>query len=218
VHRHCAKTDTKLSTEGHPCRGVEWNVERRRDLAIPFDEFPKWASQVEALRKTSPLRAAFNMLTVLTGCRPGELAAARWDYLDVEKRALIFPTSKTKTPITVPLSVEICRELRRARDAGRLLCKGATPWVFPAPRAASGHVERWSEPTLDYDGNSGRHTYRTVCAALGIDELTARLLLGHALSGISQGYITRSVLAGTSLRDAQRRVSRKVASLCAGRA
>jgi len=61
------------------------------------------------------------------------------------------------------------------------------------------------------------HTYRTVAASMGIDELTIRLLQGHALSGVSQGYITRHLLVGTSLRAAQRRISRRIVDLMAGR-
>jgi integrase len=179
IHRHAAKADTKLSAEGHCCRAVEWNPEKRADIAIPFAQMPKWWKQVLALREANPLRAAFHVLCVFTGMRPGELRAVRWSYLDLKKRVLRLPTSKTGVEITVPLTLPMVSELRRARDAGSKLYPGSE-FVFPAD-SASGHMERHTEPktVLSHCGNSGRHTHRTVAAAIGIDELTSRLLLGH---------------------------------------
>lgn len=215
VHRHAAKADVKLSAEGHCCRAVEWNPEKRADIAIPFDQMPRWWKQLQALRATSPIRAAFHALTVLTGMRPGELRRAKWEHLDVKHRALVLPKTKTGVSITVPLTVPIVRELRAARDAGRVLYPNSE-FIFPAD-STSGHMERHTEPksALSHCGNSGRHSFKTICAAIGIDELTSRLLLGHALAGVSQGYITKSVLAGTSLRVAQRKISAKVGELWA---
>jgi hypothetical protein len=49
---------------------------------------------------------------------------------------------------------------------------------------------------------------------LGINELQARLLLGHSLIGISQSYITRAIVqGGPGLRAAQRAISRRIISL-----
>ena len=217
IYRHAASSDTKLSVENHCCLGVAWNPEKRRDLAIPFEQMPAWWRQVNALRAKSPIRAGFHALTVLTGQRPGELRRARWEHLDVKRRVLILPKTKTNITITIPLSVSIVRELRALRDAGRQLYPGS-PFIFAADSAA-GHITHHLEKktVLSHCGNSGRHSYKTICAAIGIDELTSRLLLGHALSGVSQGYVTRVALEGSSLPVAQRRVSRRVVELWGGR-
>lgn len=93
----------------------------------------------------------------------------------------------------------IARELRRARDAGRVLHEGSS-FVFPA-RGPKGHMVRFDSDGLDYYGNSGRHTFRTVAEDIrnpSIDPGSIRLLMGHSLHGVSEGYITRELLAGSS--------------------
>jgi integrase len=59
-----------------------------------------------------------------------------------------------------------------------------------------------------------RHTWRTVAADCGVDELLAHFMLGHVPQNISQAYITRLVLsAGPALRQAQRKVSKRILHL-----
>ena len=63
-------------------------------------------------------------------------------------------------------------------------------------------------------GHALRHTYRTVAADLGVDEILVRLLMGHSLQGVSQGYIAKAALSGgISMREAQRKISRRIIGL-----
>jgi integrase len=195
-----------------PTSGVAWNKDRRADKAIPFADFPKWKKQVDAI--SNPIRRAHHMLCVLTGCRPGELARLRWDGIDCMKRTLTIAKSKTGKNIVLPMSAAIAAELKRARDAGRI-SDGRSPWVFPT-ESASGHLQHWYDPGVKWAGNCGRHSYRTICADLGIDPLSTRLLMGHSTRDVSEGYITTALLTGSSLRAAQRRVSRRSVHLMAG--
>jgi hypothetical protein len=56
--------------------------------------------------------------------------------------------------------------------------------------------------------------WRTVAADCGVDELLAHFMLGHVPQNISQAFITRLVLAaGPALRQAQRKVSRRIIEL-----
>src|SRR5471032_2324214 len=82
------------------------------------------------------------------------------------------------------------------------------PLVFPGC-AQVGYRDK-----LPARGNMLGHTFRTVAADLGIDELLSHFLLGHAPEGVSQKYIARMILAaGPALRDAQRRMSRRMVAL-----
>ena len=63
-------------------------------------------------------------------------------------------------------------------------------------------------------GHALRHTWRTVAADCGVDELLAHFMLGHVPQNISQAYIMRLVLsAGPALRQAQRKVSKRILHL-----
>ena len=67
---------------------------------------------------------------------------------------------------------------------------------------------------LPVRGHGLHHTWRTVAADVGIDELHAHVMLGHAPKNISESYITRLVLAaGPALRQAQRKVSQRIVAL-----
>ena len=205
AHNRAARADRTL-TGTSPVVAVDWSPQgkKRRDLAIPFHAMPEWRAQIEKLRASNPIRASYHLLCLFTGARPGELARSRWQDVDVRGRTLTLHDIKTAPDIVIPLSREIVAELRRVRDAGRMLYPGC-PWIFPAD-SARGYIVRWAEKrsVLAHWGNAGRHSHRTIAAALGIDLVTSRLLLGHTLTGISLGYVTRAALIGTSLRGARR--------------
>lgn len=57
-------------------------------------------------------------------------------------------------------------------------------------------------------GNMLRHTYRTVAADLGVDDLLIHFLMGHTPRGISRKYVAVLILAnGPAMRAAQERIS-----------
>ncbi|MGC2320408.1 MAG: hypothetical protein WA615_28565, partial [Bradyrhizobium sp.] len=59
-----------------------------------------------------------------------------------------------------------------------------------------------------------RHSYRAVCADLGVDALISHFLLGHAPKGISQEYIPTLILQnGPGMRAAQWQISKRMFDL-----
>lgn len=218
IYQNAMSVDRSLPA-GNPTSAIAWCPEERADLAIPFDKFSFWAGQVLGIEQKSPLRAAYHRFCVFTGVRPGEAARLPWSAISCKSRTITIGKSKTGADITIPMSSAIAQELKKARDVGREWREEqAKFWVFPAA-GRTGHLTNWQESRrrLDYLGDSGRHSYRTVAADLGIDDLTIHLLMGHSLRTVSQGYITRSVMvAGTSLRSAQRRISQRITALMEG--
>ena len=134
----------------------------------------------------------------------GAHARLKWSDVKPRARALVIGHAKAGADIAIPLSIPIVQALKLARhhaDEGEEL-------VFPGC-AQVGHRD-----ALPARGNMLRHTFRTVAADLGIDELLAHFLLGHAPEGISQKYIARMILtAGPALRVAQRAISRRIVAL-----
>jgi integrase len=208
IYRHAQKFNRSLPPI-HPATGVQWNKQERANRAIPFAEFPAWAAQVDAIEKKDKHRAAYHRLCVLTGMRPGELARLRWEGVDCAKRKVVIGKTKTGIDIEIPMSLPIVRQLKLARAAG-----GSDVWVFPGSGKEGYLIETHERHRkLKHSGNAGRHTYRTVAAQIGVNELDIRLLLGHSLVGVSQGYITRALLVGSSLRAAQRKISKRIVEL-----
>jgi hypothetical protein len=212
IHRHAAKLDTSLSFERHPCTAVEFNDEKpRTEAAIPAAMMPAWATQVEKLRMTSPLRASFQLLCVRTGCRPGELAARRWSDIDDQNGVLVLPETKTGL-VEVPLTAQVVAELDRVRAAGQEAFPGS-PFIFPSD-SGCGRLSKFTEPkaVLPYSGNCGRHTHHTIGTLLAVDEMTLDVLEGRSLlksGSAGRGYISRNAL-GPKVRAAQQAINDEI--------
>lgn len=55
---------------------------------------------------------------IATGMRRGEILALRWECVDLRRRTVYVPLTKTDTPRTVPLSTTAVAVLQARRDAG----------------------------------------------------------------------------------------------------
>lgn len=195
LYRNMAKLDRSLPPQS-PCSAVRYNGYTPSTAGLTFDQFPAWRLAVE---KLPPIRQAYYRFCLLTGGRPGEVARIKWADVDARKRTITIRRSKKGHDIVVPLSSAIARELQRARGTDDVR-------VFPAAE--------WFKDAIPARGRALRRTYRTVAADLGVDAILSRLLMGHAVSGISQSYINTLVLTGgPGLRGAQRVISRRIVEL-----
>jgi integrase len=216
IYRHAARLDTTLPGDRHPCSAVEWHGDKtRQDAAIPAKQMPRWKEQVDALRKKSPLRAAYQILLLRLGCRPSELASAKWAQVDIDGKLFWIPVSKTEE-YEVPLSQQAVAEFKALLDS-RALNRPGCDFVFPA-RGKEGRLKRLSEAALSHSSNSMRHTHKTIGTVLGINELVLDVCEGRTLlkSGMAgRGYIDRGEL-GPKVREAQERINQEIDQLFSG--
>lgn len=213
TYRHAAKLERPSLPPALPTSAVEYNEEKRSQVALAPADFPKWKAKWDGIE--SPTRQAFQMIGLLTGMRPGELARLKWPNVLPRERCFVIRGAKdpkrTDHDIRVPLSAAIAREFKRARNAARA-AKIESEWVFPA--RAGGHIAKFDADDLPAWGMAYRRTWRTIAADLGIDELIAHFCLGHIPAGISRGYVAKMILSGGSaMRRAQRGVSRRMLAL-----
>jgi integrase len=121
TYRRAAKLDRTLPPH-NPVSAVEMNAEPRSQRGLEPGNFPKWSAAWDRIE--SPARKTFQMINLLTGCRPGELARLRWsDFFPSHPetgkrmmRSFAIRDAKAKNTIYVPMSTAIVRELKRARD------------------------------------------------------------------------------------------------------
>lgn len=176
-----------------PTSAVVMNGEDPRQVSIK--DFHAWAKAWREI--PSPLRRSFVLCSLLTGARRADLAGLKWSDVHARERYLIIGKSKTGIDIRVPLSWPIARCLRMARGADDVK-------VFPG---CAHNPVRDKLPNNEV-GNKLRHTWRTICANLKVDDLLSHALLGHAPRGVSAGYVDRIALAmWPAMREAQRRIS-----------
>jgi integrase len=208
AYRRSAKRDPSLP-DRNPCSAVEYNRETRSQNALAPANFPKWKAAWDRIE--SPIRRSYQMLGLLTGCRPGELARLKRPDVLPRERCFVIRGAKAENDIRVPLSAAIARMLKLVRDTARAE-QITSEYVFPA--RAGGFIAKFDCDGLPAWGMHYRRTYLTLAADLGIDELISHFLLGHIPSGISRGYVHKMTLSsGSAMRAAQRIVSQRILKL-----
>lgn len=98
--------------ERNPVRGVQSKpLNNARERYLTAAEATRLLAAAEKSR--NPQLAAVVGLLLLTGMRVSELLSTRWEHVDVERRALHVPTSKTGRSRYVPLADAICSSVNR---------------------------------------------------------------------------------------------------------
>jgi integrase len=188
VYNYSRKVDLDLPP--NPVEAVQIQHPKPRDWALSDEQLRRWWIGVQRLR---PMKQTFWLTLLLTGARRDSVRMLRWADVDFDRALIKFSTAKAGRSYSVPMCKRLVELLLRWREQAVPDCE----WVFESP-------VRPGEP-LSYqvrDDKRGlvsahhlRHTYRTVLAQLGCPPDSARLLLGHSLSGdVSRGYITAGLV------------------------
>lgn len=168
-------------SQHNPVRGIsrpKYNNARERYLS---------PTEAERLRKAvadsaNPQLQNIVGLLLLTGARKMELLKAKWEHVDLERRAWHIPDSKTGKPRYVPLSqaaIDIIDQLPRWEKC---------PWLLPNPKTKQPYtnVRRAWETARTSAGLVGlrihdlRHSAASFMINGGIDLYAVGRILGHA--------------------------------------
>jgi integrase len=176
----------------NPCRGVQRFQDGQRDRRLADDEY---AAMGAALRKAEgsiwpPVVAAVRFLA-LTGWRSGEATALRFKDLDLARRVVVLPDTKTGRSIRV-LSRAACDLLRGLAQPDR------DALAFPAisgGRISGGSFRKTWDKIMKLGGlpadvtpHTLRHSLASLAADLGFSELVIAGLLGHAAVTVTSKY------------------------------
>nr|MBA3324552.1 site-specific integrase [Paracoccaceae bacterium] len=172
----------------NPARGIERNQETKRTRYLSADEIARLTAALAAL----PDQQAANVfrLLLLTGARKGEVLAARWDQIDVERGLWIKPGSATKqkTEHRAPLSAPARQLLAGIPREGE--------FVFPGRLEGTHRVEvkaQWANACAAA-GIAGvrvhdvRHTFASVLVSAGLSLPIIGALLGHSQPATTARY------------------------------
>ncbi len=131
-------------------------------------------------------------LLILTGCRRGEIASLRWEYIDSDSQLITLPSSITKNGRnhTFPYGIFATQIFERVPRLG--------DYLFPASRStARGKpttvFNSWGKAKDDFEKRCGvdfrlhdlRRTFATNLAALGTPVQVTEKLLNHVTGTIS---------------------------------
>jgi integrase len=126
----------------NPVRNVEKYPESRKERFLSAEEFDRLANALEHLEtrdRESPFVIAAIRLLVFTSARLSEILTLRWEYVNLEHKALWLPDSKTGRK-TIYLSSPALAVLERLpRISGN-------PYVIPGKRDG-GYLVNLQKPT-----------------------------------------------------------------------
>ncbi len=111
--------------ERNPCEGVKKFKEESRERFLQPEEMKSFFA---ALAAEEPLWRDFFLLCLFTGARRGNVAAMRWDEIDLKRGAWHITGEKMKNGLPM---VVVLAEPAIAVLTARLADKGDSPWVFP---------------------------------------------------------------------------------------
>ncbi|MCL2017279.1 MAG: integrase family protein [Alphaproteobacteria bacterium] len=188
--------------EKNPARGIKRAPDNKKEVFLTIDEIRGFGGLLAYHKVQKDHKTAINpiKLILLTGCRKGEIASLKWDYIDWEKQCFYFPITKTTGKQVRPFgkgALELLQELRRRRD-------NKSPFVFPATRESKdGHLTgsglykalkailnvRDDNNSLifqkaNFDIHALRHTFASMGEYMGYSPLVIGALLGHKSKGV----------------------------------
>jgi integrase len=176
--------------QDNPVKGIERNQELKRHRYLSGDEIVRLT---KALAEHRDQQAAnIIRLLLLTGARRGELQAARWGDIDIEKGVWTKPgsTTKQKTMHRVPLS-GAARQL--LAELSRTALPGAE-FVFPSNGSHRSEIKHnWAAicraaGIKDARMHDLRHTYASILASAGQSLPVIGALLGHSQPATTARY------------------------------
>jgi integrase len=161
--------------------------EDRRHAMVPWQKAPAVAEKIRAI-DTMGARAL--LFAVLTAVRISESADAQWGEIDLDAKVWTIPAARMKMrkPHIVPLSrqaIELLNELLKVRTGDN---------VFPSPIGDKpiSRVQCWRVAQAVTDGAATTHgfrsTFRSWCAAHGVDREVAELAIAHTVGGVEGFY------------------------------
>ena len=173
----------EAAEDGNPCRFVVKYRERRRERFLSGPEFDRLGQTIAGMEADGhlPVHAAAALrLLMLTGCRRNEIAALRWEDVDLAEGELHLAETKTgaRTVTLSPAAVAVLAALPRIEG---------NPWVIAGRRRGtrlSNINQHWmrvrTEAGLeDVRLHDLRHSWASRALALGESLPAIGRLLGH---------------------------------------
>ncbi len=197
---------------------LDWAVKERLLIRNPSDNcvVPKVQHQEMKTLRPEDLKAyldaaeqrgalAMFYLELVSGIRKGELAALRWEDLNVAEKTISVSKQAIKDEagnlvVTRPKTENSIRQISIPQEAVELLVKEhakhpGNPWLFPSSRTggmyhpdsvATLHQRILKDAGLEHlRFHDLRHTFATLALQNGVDIKTVSAMLGHYDAGFT---------------------------------
>lgn len=155
-------------------------------------------------------------LLVRVACRPGEIVAMHWRDVDLDAATWRYQVTKTKNRDGSP-KLQFVPLARQSVDILRPLFEQSEGrgYVFPSPGSPAGHIHADSLQAALINGcgykrgqitaHGLRASFRSIAYdRLGVDEVTAELMLAHRMPGVLGDTYMRATMEDQRRSAAQK--------------
>ena len=165
---------------------------------------------LRAAEQFAPDRYAEVATLALTGMRPGELFALKWDSVDLERGQLtirraisndvLVESTKTTKPRVVPIHAHLASALQahrqrliacnhRGLNSGMVFLNSQGGMRLPASLPALFKlIEEGAKLNQHVSPQVLRRSFNTILALAGVDRITLRAMLGHSSEQMTERY------------------------------
>jgi len=208
AYRFAARLRRDLPPE-LPTSGVTYNPEQPKEAGMTDAQHRKWTNAWREIE--DPTRKAYQLLAILCGGRPGEIARLKVADIDFAEQRFVIRKAKAGSDIFVPISPPIEAALNmalKARDGDK------SDWLYPTRTGE--HIRRPGKDGLPCCGMDLRHNYKNISITMkpAVEEILTEMLMGHAPKGVSRKYVAAMIVAKSdALHEAQARISERIVGL-----
>lgn len=177
--------------DSNPCRRIQRYKENKRETFLQADELARLGAaldKAEAENLVGPYALAALRLLILTGARLNEILILEWSHVDLERRILFLPDSKTgKKPLSLnDAAIDVLKALPRFAN---------NRYVIVGKRYGT-HLVNLQKPWQTVRKLAGltcrihdlRHTFASVAVASGGSLPILGRQLGHSQPQTTQRY------------------------------
>lgn len=211
VLRHIFNLARKWRVPGvteNPTTGINLAPDVNRERFLSLEEAQRLVASIE--QDENKVAANAIMLLLLTGARRNEITYAKWEHLDLEKRTLLVPLSKSGKPRSIALNGPAVELLRAIQTNSR------SSYIFPSPvtdRPSPSLYFPWQRIRVraglpDLRLHDLRHSFASFLVNRGVSLYVVQGLLGHGNTRYTQRY---AHLTADTLRDAAEAVGTAIA-------
>ncbi|PVE24309.1 integrase [Microvirga sp. KLBC 81] len=176
----------------NPAKGIKRPADKRRTIRLDAEGYKTLGKKLKEAEEKGESWQAVEVvrLIALTGCRRGEIENLKKTEVDLAGQALRLGDTKTGKSIR-PIGQEAAALLKTAIN------RSNGPYVFPGIRGEKtpfrGLPRAWDRivgnSLPDMTPHGLRHAFASIAEDLGFTLPTIKALMGHAGTGITEGYI-----------------------------
>ena len=186
----------------NPARGVKRPKDKRRKVRLTVEQYAEIGKALAAALADgeSEIGVAVIKALALTGCRPVEITAMKVSEVDLQRQCLRPSDNKEQDDYDIrPIgkaAVQVIKKVIQSTTADQEAT--GNEYVFPGNTSEQpftnlrGVWERIRDRTKLPDNFTPvcfRHAFASIAGDLGYVRSTVKVMLGHAVSGTTEGYV-----------------------------